>query len=83
VDQEFRQLMLWLEAQARERSRAFDAWMEKSKRESEQRERESLRRHNEVMKHLEELRGESRAHIDALCRILDRLDDGGGGAAPA
>jgi hypothetical protein len=75
VDEEFRQLMLWLEGQARERSRAFDAWMERSERESEI-------RHRQVMAHLEELRADSLTQRAALFRILDR-PDGGGGAAPA
>ena len=74
MDEEFRQLMLWLEAQARERSRAFSDWIEKSERESE-------RRHRAVMAELHELHEEDRAQRAALFQILDRL--GGGGTAPA
>jgi hypothetical protein len=58
-------------------------------RRDERREAESSRRHAETMAHLAELRedmrdvrAESRATHQALLRILDRLDDGGG-TAPA
>jgi hypothetical protein len=82
VDEEFRQLMLWLEAQARERSRAFGEWIARAERESERRHAEVMAGHARTMAELHELHEEDRAQRAALFQILDRLD-GGGGAASA
>ena len=71
MDEEVRQLILMLDKRAAER------------------ERRAIRAHDETMAHLAELREDSRrqrrdseATLQALLRVLDRLDNGGG-AAPA
>jgi hypothetical protein len=88
VDEEGRQLILWLEARAAERdgefqqllkrleaqAREFRRWLDETARESRE-------RHAEAMSRLEDLREEDRAQRAALFQILDRL--GGPGAASA
>jgi hypothetical protein len=68
VDEEARQFILMLDKRQAERDRRFKEWLDAFVA-------DSIRRHEEVMADLT-------AQREALFRILDRLDSGGG-AAPA
>ena len=67
MDEEARQLILMLDRRQAERDRRFREWLDEFVA-------DSIRRHEEAM-------AELKVHREALFRIFDRLD--GGGGAPA
>jgi polyhydroxyalkanoate synthesis regulator phasin len=54
----------------------FDRRTEAWERDSERRHREAMARFDALQADMRELREESRAHTQALLRVLDRLDGG-------
>lgn len=57
--------------------RRFDRTVARWERRAERQHQESMARFNALQEDMRELREDSRAHTQALLRVIDRLDGGG------
>jgi len=79
TEAEFRDFMREQTLRHERASRSTEAWL----RVVERRTDEMIRRGDEMISELRDLREESKAQRAALFKILDRLDSGGAPPAPA